>query len=256
MRRVLRIVIKSAEMSQPMDRVTVMPQTPIDYAPALPIYRRRRVLRLVIPVAVILFLAFVAITYGPDVWRHAALLYWQDKAMTYSPPPDQVVFDNGPHAFAGATPSRDIVSLPNSEGRSALPATRFITLLSPRHPTATLFLHERKNSLRQSRLVYVMGHGVFPVRAGQLSDSDTELMIDALVYQPGSAFKEALEMNVQQPFLDVQVRAAGKPVRLFAGQVETDDPSHFSILCEIGDKRSIIDGWLMDNDTLKLEKRR
>jgi len=240
-----------------MDRVTVMPQTPIDYAPALPVYRRRRFLRLTIPLAVILFITFVGFNYGPNISRHIALLYWQRNAMTYSPPADQVVLDNGPNAFAGATASGDIISLtPDSQGRSALPAARFIALADRRHPSATLFLHERKNSSGQARLVYVMGEGFFPVRDGQSSEGDTELMIDALVFQPGTEFKEPLEMNVQQPMLDVRVRADGKPVQLLAGQVETDDPSHFSITCKIGDKRTIIDGWLMDNDTVKLEKRR
>ena len=48
---------------------------------------------------------------------------------------------------------------------------------------------------------------------------------------------------------------AGETVRIFAGQADPDDRSHFWLDYEADGKPGTIDGWLTDNDTVKFEKR-
>ena len=43
--------------------------------------------------------------------------------------------------------------------------------------------------------------------------------------------------------------------RFFAGQPDPNDASHFSIDYEVEGEKGTIDGWLQDNDTVKMEVR-
>ena len=43
--------------------------------------------------------------------------------------------------------------------------------------------------------------------------------------------------------------------RYFAGQVDPEDPTHFTIAYDIGANRYILHGWLTDDDTIKFDTR-
>jgi hypothetical protein len=44
-------------------------------------------------------------------------------------------------------------------------------------------------------------------------------------------------------------------LRLFAGQADPNDASHFSIAYVADDREGVIDGWLMDDDKIKFKSR-
>ena len=44
-------------------------------------------------------------------------------------------------------------------------------------------------------------------------------------------------------------------LRLYAGQIDPNDESHFTIDCETPAGRGTIDGWLLADDTVKVEVR-
>ena len=44
-------------------------------------------------------------------------------------------------------------------------------------------------------------------------------------------------------------------LRIYAGQPDLNDESHFTIPYEIDGKTDVIDGWLMPDDSVKLEPR-
>lgn len=46
-----------------------------------------------------------------------------------------------------------------------------------------------------------------------------------------------------------------KPLRLYAGQVDPRDKSHFTIDYVFGTRRGILDGWLLDDERLRFEPR-
>jgi hypothetical protein len=46
-----------------------------------------------------------------------------------------------------------------------------------------------------------------------------------------------------------------RPLKLYAGQPDPKDASHFTIRYTAGDEEGFIDGWLQDDDTVKLKQR-
>src|SRR4051812_7643715 len=71
----------------------------LDYAPAPPTLRRRRVRRMIL--GVMLLGAVVAgWRWGPGAYRRASLLYWQRQCLRYAAPGETVVYDS--EAVAGA----------------------------------------------------------------------------------------------------------------------------------------------------------
>jgi hypothetical protein len=230
---------------------------PIEYAPPLPMHQRRHVRRRVIAITAILIGIPLVWYAAPRAWRHAELLYWQDKAMNYSPPADQVVFDNDPYRVRELLKSREFRLAPTGVNvrtaiRVAVPCERFFELASSNrmNSPATLFLHARTNSKGERRLIFLQIGGPDMRGLGY-----SQLYIDTpLIFRPGTPFTDPMET----PELWTRnIAVTGyNSVRYFAGQVESDDPSHFSIAYETDGKRSVIDGWLMDDDTVKLEKRR
>jgi hypothetical protein len=46
-----------------------------------------------------------------------------------------------------------------------------------------------------------------------------------------------------------------KPLKLYAGQPDPKDASHFTIRYTAGEEEGFIDGWLQDDDTVKLKQR-
>lgn len=129
----------------------------------------------------------------------------------------------------------------------ALEADRFMALALPpgKILTSTLFLHARRNSHGQERLVYVTCNA---------NITDPDLQIEATVFVPGGAFKDPVEANIGfGPPINL-IQSNGKPVRFFTGQAEADDAS-FLIPLEIGGKRTCIEGWLRDDDTVNFRGR-
>ena len=232
---------------------------PIEYAPPLPMHKRRHVRRRIFAITTLLIGIPLAWYAGPRAWRHAELLYWQDKALNYSPPADQVVFDNDPDRVTGLLKSPEYKSVTNeiwetAAIRVAVPCDRFTRLASPPGiiPAATVFLHERRNSRGERRLVLLQAGPnsltySYRTPGGRYRE-------EAIIYRLGTPFSNPVELIA--PRIGAQHFQMQRPVRYFAGQVEPDDASHFSIAYEIDGKREVIDGWLMDDDTIKLEKRR
>jgi hypothetical protein len=176
--------------------------------------------------------------------------------MNYSPPADQVVFDNDPGRVRQLLRSPEFELVPEYVStviRAPIPCERFFELASPpgiNMGFGTLFLHERRNSKGERRLVLLRLGG--PVMRSLHSEDPA--MNEPLVFRPGTAFSDPIEVRSRWTgSTDLPYGLGG---RWFAGQIETDDPSHFSVVNENYGRRFIIDGWLMDDDTIKLEKRR
>jgi hypothetical protein len=62
-----------------------------------------------------------------------------------------------------------------------------------------------------------------------------------------------VEEKVDHP--SVHLSATEGPLRLFAGQADANDASHFTIDYVLGDQKGVIDGWLKDDGSVLLEKR-
>jgi hypothetical protein len=212
-----------------MPRALPSPTPPtLEYAPLAPWHRRRGARRAMI-LATLLLAGLSAWRFAPGAWRHAQLLYWQDKCMNYTAPADQVVFSA-------------------TDGSKLVPEewTRFYELLSPpgQFSMGTVFLHERIAPNGNRRLV--------GVDVSSMADSSLQFtFLYPRAFVPGTAFSAPANCS----------HVSGGWIHFFesdkyyAGQVDDSDKSHFTLRLLRGQSETIIDGWLKDDDLVLLEAR-
>jgi hypothetical protein len=200
----------------------------LEYSPSPPWHKRRAISRALILIA--LLLAAVVVWRGkPFIARQVQLCYWQNKCLTYNAPPD-----------------REANFVPEAWNN-------YYTLLSPpgAQSNGTAFLHERISPKGNRRLV--------AVDSGAMSRGRDALGIFfvARVFTPGTFLRPPVEI----PIGFEQCRMEARPgLKILAGQVDANNPSHFTIEIHSPDARGtiakiIIDGWLRDDDSALLEPR-
>lgn len=225
----------------------------VDYAPAPPNQKRRRAIRRVAVGLAALLTAILAIKSAPLAWRHVQILYWQHRAMTYTAPADQVVYDYDPYRYdpKGAVKLRGLnpslaVETNGDLSDFAEPWDRLYQLMSPpgRKPAATLFLHQRRNSLGQSRLVVLE----FRPATGTIIGVVGSQLQQALV-RPGTLIRSPIEELTSLPGLPADEERP--PIRWYAGQPDPRDESHFTVRGIHRGREVLVDGWLR-NETLEL----
>jgi hypothetical protein len=72
------------------------------------------------------------------------------------------------------------------------------------------------------------------------------------VIEPGSISRGPVELWFSQASRHIFLPSS---LTVYGGQRDPGDPSHFTIGLQYGGKNEIIDGWLMDDDSVKLEPR-
>jgi hypothetical protein len=224
----------------------------IQYAPIDPEIRRRRVTSRMIRIALLLAIAIVAWRLAPIAWRKSKLMYWQQKAMDYSAPADQIVFDDFPEDIAKLLNTGFYTDDSQDATRVELalnPSKRYFEVYSPtRVSRPTLFLHERQNGKGERRLVVVdVWPGLF-----SMSDFGGEL-ISASVLKPGTWLNEP--STVLDNSVNYLTHDRKEHFRYFAGQADPNDPTHFTITYELGTNRYVLHAWLRDDDTIKFDTR-
>lgn len=222
----------------------------IDYARALPNQKRRRAMRRVATGLAALLITILAIKSAPRAWRHVQILYWQQRAMTYSPPADQIVYDDDPAETSRVRASNPSV-IAGDDGELfefAAPWDRLYQLISPpgRRANATLFLHELTNSNGERRLVVVE---LRPWTTFTLDGkSYISWTLDCVILAPGTLSRYPHEdmpsLNREYP---MGALSDGRSTRWYAGQADPHDPSHFTIRTVIGGKSATVDGWFRDD---------
>jgi len=76
------------------------------------------------------------------------------------------------------------------------------------------------------------------------------------VIQPASLItRPILCSQTSIPSLRFTYKQAEDGLRFYAGQHDPADTSRFTVGYEMGGQAGTIDGWLMDNDTVKLQVR-
>ncbi|HEY7088063.1 MAG TPA: hypothetical protein VH518_08240, partial [Tepidisphaeraceae bacterium] len=159
-------------------QTSTMTAPTLDYAPAPP--RRRKWIRRGILLALLLTATYSGWRWGGAGWRHAQILYFQRQCMTYTAPPDQVVYEEEPTAAATLlAASKDYAPYPIRRRSNVTQATaplggiltaathapaccKQFEMLVPMFLTATarptsavIFLHERKLPSGERRFVCV-----------------------------------------------------------------------------------------------------
>jgi hypothetical protein len=227
----------------------------LDYAPAPPVLRRRWVRRLILGMVLLSALG-AAVQWGPGAYRQASVLYWQRQCMRYTAPGEMVVYESDPNAGA-VLQSADRhyqLAAAGSWGRSA---TRTATGYLPEcwnrfsrvapgflPPTApVVFLHELRTPSGQRRLVSV----VATFEPSELPLFISGYDVSATVIAPAT-WRMLPRNRTGGVALSVLSGPQPKPphVRVYAGQPDPADPSHFTIRYEVDGVEHVADGWLRD----------
>jgi hypothetical protein len=250
----------------------------LDYAPAPP--RRRRWLRRAAAGILLLAVALAGWRWGPGAWTQAQRLYWQRRCLSYRASPEMVVYEEEPRAAAALLASHSAYgayllrrgtggAASGSSGATSAAAHVPVcwvrlTALSPEirsfapGPTragrgAIVFLHERTSPAGHRRLVCVR---YFPP-----ADSFTATFIDGfdvecLAVHPATWSTGPITIPGINAF-DVISGFPRRPpnVRVYAGQVDPDDPSHFTVRYQMWGREDTLDGRLDDAGRVTLTPR-
>jgi hypothetical protein len=250
------------------------PSPQLDYAPAPP--KRRKWIWRSIALILGLSVGLVSVKWGPQFVRTAKILYWQNKCLSYSAPADRVVYEEDPDAAAKllATGSGEYVptALNRETGKAPTTAASHVpaswSALRPRVTTFPLmmyarnsspatagvvFLHELTSPGGSRRLVcvrYLPQSPTFSPAFVAGYDYDSDVLIPATWTRPaarvarGSAFSVLSNIPRHPP-----------RVRMYAGQPDPADPTHFTIRYEMWGQSDVLDGYLDNNDGVTLKPR-
>jgi hypothetical protein len=240
--------------------MTVKDRLQIGYEPPPAPLRRRRIRSLVTFIALLAVVGPSAWIGGPRAWNRVVLLCYQGRATQYSAPADQVVFADDPREVTQLLRTTDYQRFDGTCESGAMRVAgcweELYHLCSPpgRRPSATLFLHARRTGTKAPRLVVVELIDTVPGihSPGWL---DVEAVLSLNVLKQGSAL-----FNPEQVTQSLTRIRLGPPqtitgLRFFAGQLDRADESHFSIAYQLNGKPGNLDGWLLDDDTVRLEVR-
>jgi hypothetical protein len=219
----------------------------LDYAPQPPLSRHRKHVRLI---ALVIFVGVLGVgirLWLPSTMQRMEELYAQHQCMAYMAPPSETAYEEAPAEAAGhggpehweASGSDGILEW---SGSVPQPWRHFTSSASPQGKSkisAVVFMHGRKSKSGNERLVMV-----------EVWDSSWS----AQVIRPGWMLKRPSLLSAM-PFPLAPLRNRDERLKVFAGQSDLFDESHFTIGYAVDDEAGIIDGWLQDNDTVKLTVR-
>jgi hypothetical protein len=235
--------------------------------------RRRRLNVIVIAIVLAVVVAgALGVMYGRVHAKRAALLRAQQACLDYVPPAGQVVYDEEP-ARAKALMARggEYVSIPSGDGPAVaghIPTIwremrRWVLPKQPEPVGAVLFLHERKTNV-----------GAMQVLVCVEADRAARKLRVTLVHPGASTLDPAAVTDLDlvpppQPDL-VILKTGGDPfgaklpddpnaradLRFLAGQIDTSDPTRFSLPYEFNGQPGEFDCWLDDERVVSFVDRR
>lgn len=206
----------------------------IDYAPPLPVWSRRVVRQSASILLSLIVVGGAVAHWAPAAWAHQKLLSEYRRCQHYVATPDRVVYGQG----FGSCGGNEYIT----------PWDRFYAAYSPpgRQTGPVLFLHERTNSRGEHRLVVVEG---WPVNGRGFAVSASVLRQSSRLATPQMITPASLHL------LPTLSEISGERLRLYAGQPDPMEPSHFTIRYEVNGTPGTLDGWLRDDDGVTLLRR-
>jgi len=216
--------------------------TQLDYAPDANRRHRRRFRRALLAAILSLFLILAIKWFRPAI-NHTQLLYYQHRCLTHTARPDQIVADSHLQVTQ-YVPSPDW--------------GRFYAAFSPPGGrfTSTVFLGELRRKDTGSRLVSVdLRLGAHLDLGASTVAFDTHVIeLAGLWSKPRLCQNRTWLSPFVTPWYPPSLYARSLK-RLYAGQVDPSDHSHFTIEFEYGEQRGIVDGWLGTDDGILFELR-
>ena len=220
----------------------------LDYAARPHPLRSARSRRVAIVVGALLLLAGIA-WVTPRAFRRLQVTHWQRQCLDYAAPADRVVFDNDPAEI----PKLLALPLPYqgslAVGHAYLIPPQYRKLIVSQS-VGTAFLHERITPQGEPRRVAVDLFG------GTMPPPNNTMMFNATVLDATSAARSARSMVTITRGDGASITLQpGDKLRVFAGQPDPADASHFTIDYVLNGTRHTIDGWLKADGLVIIEVR-
>lgn len=235
-----------------------VPASPrLDYAPGAPLHRRRRVRRVTLLVLLLAF-ALAAWRYGPRLWSRGRLLYAQHRCLAYDPPADLVVYEGDTSLAAALLKQPAYAPIPVF---TLAGGPKFSPPMVAAHrpppladleaqiggpltggPCAVLFMHEMRDSAGHRRLVIAFRDSnstgpLFATFGIWTVVMDPATLLSDLRPTPKRNFKG---WDYSGPGWELP----GRNLRFYAGQIDPNDPSHFTIRYRMDGQEGVVDGRL------------
>lgn len=213
----------------------------ISYAPISPSRRRRRMVRRGVLAVLLLAAAGCAWWWHEPLLAHGQLLYWQHKCQTHTFAPDAVVASSagpGGETVAPVPAHWAAYEATFANGRS------WKSLLTE----TFVFLHRRRSPAGHERIVAVRCVPHY------LTSASVIQAFHPFTVTPAAAWPLGGRPTLREGRFDGGYPVDGA-VRVFGGQPDSADPSHFTIAYTVNDRPGVIDGWLRDDGTVDLQVR-
>ena len=232
-----------------MTRFDPRPAQQLEYAAKRKSLRRRRILVLVGVIILLCAVTPFAVRYGNMAMERWRVNRLYSACAAYTAPATKVVWEEDPQQV---TQLHDYQSVGAHNGNAAffVPDTwkQLNAAIGQQIQTwGTLFLHERTTPT--SKRTLLVGVDI----AGWSRGGPVVLFARCRTIAPAVPMRLPTEEKVDHP--SVHLSNTEGALRLFAGQPDANDASHFTIDYALGDQKGVIDGWLKDDGSVLLEKR-
>lgn len=183
------------------------------------------------------------------------MLYYQRQCLNYTAPSDRVIFDA--HQETAETLLKDkrsggFIPIPSGFPDAAREAPACLVEMDRRMsatcrmcPGEPAFMHERISKGGLRRLVIVSPETLYNIAMDAVIDPAT-------FFNPPSV--ALIQNSIVKPG-DLTFLTALPGIRIYAGQPDSRDSSHFTIAYEVYEKKGIVDGYLQDDGTISLVNR-
>jgi hypothetical protein len=191
---------------------------------------------------------------SPQLWLYMKIRYWQHKCLVYTAPAGQVMYEDKAKSAGvvwgdGHTSNRPLVHSSNGPVQ-----TRTVTEWDKFYPLAEgfrtfsgtdglLFLHARKDGSGKESLVAVR----IAMRAWH------EWYFESWAYREG--LSPTFGGRTSRSVISFPAHLGSQSLRLFAGQVDPSDETHFTIDYEFGGTHGTIDAWLQSDNQILMKRR-
>jgi hypothetical protein len=216
----------------------------LDYAPKPQALRGARARRAAIIIGALIVLA-ATIWVAPRAYQRWQVIRLQRACAAYTAPPTQVVHETDPAQIPALLASPLNYRGSVATGQAFLIPPVYGKLVVSQS-VGTAFLHERTTPGGERRLVTVDLYGAMA------SGKDMSLLGTVLDLSARGNAPRACATLGDGRTIALQ---PGDQLRVFAGQPDPSDPSHFTIDSMVNDVRHTLDGWLVDETTIKIETR-
>ena len=227
--------------------------TPLQYAPRPPALRNPRLRRYAL-LLVIGAIVVMTLLRAPRIVNYVLLLRHQRACMAYIAPPTQVILETDP-IEAKKLLAADSGYDTNSQATLAyLIPPQWLAYHTPIggsfQTSGTVFLHER-TSRTNVRCLVAVDVNLIPLAPRQVAS------LGARIIRPGSVLRgpRTGQSVTRGDGAQISFDRDAQRLTIFAGQPDPNDSSHFTIDYELDGAHITLDGWLEDEQTVKIEIR-